>query len=73
MPPWFYKPLHSGARLSDQEKQELIIFLRPYVRNNSAVDNLDALSRIDATPMKEEVRKVLDRPIPPFAPAVEQK
>jgi mono/diheme cytochrome c family protein len=24
MPPWFYKPLHSGARLSGQEKQELI-------------------------------------------------
>ena len=24
MPPWFYKPLHSGARLSDLEKQDLI-------------------------------------------------
>jgi mono/diheme cytochrome c family protein len=24
MPPWFYKPLHSGARLSETEKQELI-------------------------------------------------
>jgi mono/diheme cytochrome c family protein len=24
MPPWQYKPTHPGARLSDQEKQELI-------------------------------------------------
>src|SRR5512134_654435 len=24
MPPWQYKPTHSGARLSDQEKQDLI-------------------------------------------------
>lgn len=24
MPPWVYKPLHSGARLSGQEKQDLI-------------------------------------------------
>jgi Haem-binding domain len=24
MPPWQYKPTHAGARLSDQEKQDLI-------------------------------------------------
>ena len=24
MPPWQYKPAHTGARLSDQEKQDLI-------------------------------------------------
>ncbi len=24
MPPWVYKPTHSGARLSDQQRQELI-------------------------------------------------
>lgn len=24
MPPWFYKPLHSGARLSDRDKQDLM-------------------------------------------------
>jgi hypothetical protein len=24
MPPWQYKPLHPGARLSAQEKQDLI-------------------------------------------------
>jgi hypothetical protein len=24
MPPWQYKPTHPGARLSDQEKQDLI-------------------------------------------------
>jgi hypothetical protein len=24
MPPWQYKPTHPGARLSDQEKEELI-------------------------------------------------
>jgi hypothetical protein len=28
MPPWQYKPLHAGARLSDGEKQELIRGLR---------------------------------------------
>ena len=28
MPPWQYKPLHPGARLSGQEKQDLIRGLR---------------------------------------------
>jgi mono/diheme cytochrome c family protein len=28
MPPWQYKPLHAGARLSDSEKQELIRGIR---------------------------------------------
>ena len=62
-----------GSSKDADTRTELVIFLRPVVLNNAAVDNLDALSRVDATPMKEEVRKVLDRPIPPFAPAVEQK
>ncbi|MCE9595146.1 MAG: heme-binding domain-containing protein [Planctomycetes bacterium] len=28
MPPWFYKPLHSEARLSDAETQELVAGLK---------------------------------------------
>jgi hypothetical protein len=44
----------------------LLIFLRPYVLNNSAVDNLNAISRIDATPIAEQVHKHIDKaPVPP--------
>ena len=57
-----------GNSKEQDTRTELVIFLRPYVLNNSAVDNLDALSRIDATPMKEDVRKVVDKPVPPFVP-----
>jgi len=58
-----------GNSKDQDTRTELVIFLRPYVLNNSAVDNLDALSRIDASPMKEDVRKVVDKPVPPFAPS----
>jgi len=60
-----------GSSTNLEEKQELIIFLRPYVLNGSAVDNLDALSRVDASPMKEDVRKVVDKSVPAFVPAPE--
>jgi general secretion pathway protein D len=62
-----------GSSKDNDQRTELVIFLRPVVLNNSAVDNLDALSRIDASPMKEDVRKVIDKTIPPHAPAAEQK
>jgi len=62
-----------GSSKDNDQRTELVIFLRPVVLNNSAVDNLDALSRIDASPMKEDVRKVIDKTIPPYAPAAEAK
>lgn len=62
-----------GSSKDNDTRTELVIFLRPVVLNNSAVDNLDALSRIDASPMKEDVRKVIDKTVPPYAPAAEQK
>ena len=57
-----------GNSKDQDTRTELVIFLRPYVLNNSAVDNLDALGRIDASPMKEDVRKVVDKSVPPFVP-----
>jgi general secretion pathway protein D len=60
-----------GSSTDVEEKQELIIFLRPYVLNGSAVDNLDALSRATSSAIGPEVKKVLDN-VPgkiPAAPA----
>jgi general secretion pathway protein D len=57
-----------GNSKDQDTRTELVIFLRPYVLNNSAVDNLDALGRIDASPIKEDVRKVVDKSVPPFVP-----
>ncbi|MFM2211886.1 MAG: hypothetical protein RL639_1080 [Verrucomicrobiota bacterium] len=60
-----------GSSTVLEEKQELIIFLRPYVLNGSAVDNLDAISRATASALGAEAKKVLDN-VPgkiPAAPA----
>ena len=57
-----------GSSTDVEEKQELIIFLRPYVLNGSAVDNLDALSRATASAIGSEVKKVLDN-VPGKVPA----
>ena len=58
-----------GASTNVEEKQELIIFLRPYVLNSSAVDNLDALSRVANSANGTEVKKIIDN-VPGKAPAV---
>ena len=66
-----------GSTTDVEVRQELVIFMRPYVLNASAVDNLDALSRIDASSVGPDVRKFIDRapgkPLPvegkPAAPA----
>ena len=61
-----------GSSTTLEEKQELIIFLRPYVLNSSAVDNLDALSRATSSAIGAEVKKVIDNvpgQVPPAAPA----
>ncbi len=60
-----------GSSTVLEEKQELIIFLRPYVLNNTAVDNLDAISRATASALGAEAKKVIDN-VPgkiPAAPA----
>ncbi|MFM2383339.1 MAG: hypothetical protein RL515_1326 [Verrucomicrobiota bacterium] len=60
-----------GSSTVLEEKQELIIFLRPYVLNNSAVDNLDAISRATASELGAEAKKVIEN-VPgkiPAAPA----
>jgi general secretion pathway protein D len=57
-----------GGSSKTKTRTELLIFLRPYVLNNSAVDNLNAISRIDATPIAEQVHKHIDK-APSPAPA----
>ena len=57
-----------GSSTNLEEKQELIIFLRPYVLNSSAVDNLDALSRAANSAIGPEVKKIIDN-VPGKAPA----
>jgi general secretion pathway protein D len=49
-----------GASTNVEEKQELVIFLRPYVLNSSAVDNLDALGRVSNSANGPEVKKIID-------------
>ena len=49
-----------GSSTNLEEKQELVIFLRPYVLNSSAVDNLDALSRVANSANGTEVKKIID-------------
>ena len=49
-----------GSSTKSKTRTELVILMRPYVLNNSAVDNINALNRIDATPIKDEVRKIID-------------
>ena len=57
-----------GSSTNTEEKQELIIFLRPYVLNSSAVDNLDALSRATSSEIGPAVKKIIDN-VPGKAPA----
>jgi general secretion pathway protein D len=61
-----------GSSSKTKTRTELVILMRPYVLNNSAVDNINALNRIDATPIKEEVRKIIDV-APSAAPAAPVK
>lgn len=57
-----------GSRTDLEEKQELVIFLRPYVLNGSAVDNLDALGRATSSAIGADVKKIIDN-VPGKAPA----
>jgi general secretion pathway protein D len=49
-----------GSSTKSKTRTELVIFMRPYVLNNSAVDNLNALNRINTTPISEDVKKVIN-------------
>jgi general secretion pathway protein D len=49
-----------GSSTKSTTRTELVIFMRPYVLNNSAVDNINAINRINATPIGEEVKKVIN-------------
>jgi len=49
-----------GSSTKSTTRTELVIFMRPYVLNNSAVDNINAINRINATPIAEEVNKVIN-------------
>jgi general secretion pathway protein D len=50
-----------GARSRSKSHQELIFFLRPTVlTNNPAVDNVDALNRLERLPTKDEIKAHLD-------------
>jgi general secretion pathway protein D len=57
-----------GSSTVLEEKQELIIFLRPYVLNGSAVDNLDALSRATSSAIGPDAKKALEN-VPGKVPA----
>ena len=67
-----------GSTTDTEVRQELVIFMRPYVLNNSAVDNLDALSRATSSSIGPDVKKILDvvpgkAPAAPAAPAAPDK
>ncbi len=57
-----------GGGNSDDVRTEIVVFLRPYVLNNDAVDNLDSLNRIRATDIGEETVKIIQRKLPPYNP-----
>jgi general secretion pathway protein D len=50
-----------GSRSRGTTNSELVFFLRPTVLSNSpAIDNADALKRIEAWPSRDEVKRELD-------------
>jgi general secretion pathway protein D len=50
-----------GSRSQGTTNSELVFFIRPTVLTNTpAIDNADALRRIDAWPSRDEVRRELD-------------
>lgn len=59
-----------GKRTRAKSRTELIFFLRPIILTNTALDNVEALERIDAGPQGKKIREVIDRR-PAAAPPVE--
>ena len=58
-----------GSSTDTEVRQELVIFMRPYVLNSSAVDNLDAINRIESSQVGADVRKIIERVPGKTAPA----
>ncbi|MEN9840895.1 MAG: hypothetical protein RL376_695 [Verrucomicrobiota bacterium] len=64
-----------GSRSRAKGRTELIFFLRPIVLTNTALDNVEALQRIDDTPQGKKVRALLEarpaalQPLPAPEPA----
>lgn len=57
-----------GSSTTKETRQDLVIFLRPYVLTNTAVDNAEPISRAQTGAIGEEVKKVVDR-VPGAVPA----
>ena len=57
-----------GGGTKDDVRTEIVVFLRPYVLNNSAVDNIDSLNRIRATEIGKDVTDIIQRPLPAYTP-----
>ena len=63
-----------GSRSKGDTMSELVFFVRPVVlANNPAVDNADAMRRIDGWPSRDEVKKEIDpRFVPPKKSLIEK-
>jgi general secretion pathway protein D len=48
-----------GKRSRENTRTDLVFFLRPYVLSNTAADNAEALSRLELSPQREEVKSAL--------------
>lgn len=49
-----------GSRSRSKGRTELVFFLRPTILTNTALDNVEAMKRIDTTPQSKEVRALLE-------------
>jgi Type II secretory pathway, component PulD len=49
-----------GGRSRSKGRTELIFFLRPTVLTNTALDNVEAMRRVDSIPQGKEVRQILE-------------
>ena len=50
-----------GSSTSKETRQDLVIFLRPYVLTNTSADNAEALGRAQGGAIGEDVKKVVNR------------
>lgn len=48
-----------GKRSRENTRTDLVFFLRPYVLTNTAADNAEALSRLERSPQRDEVKSAL--------------
>jgi general secretion pathway protein D len=48
-----------GKRSRENNRTDLVFFLRPYVLTNTEADNAEALARLERSPQREEVKSAL--------------